>query len=222
MVSWPPARGRGPAGRGGGRSPRTTRCGSCEGQAVPGRVRTAGAVVAHLDDQEAPGWSWLGVVPCGRHIRRPDGFRDRDADFRVRVERFLIVGGRCAAKRSNIVEVPFFFLVRASARMMDLPAAGRMAGWPGYRGLPGTSGPGPAAGQLVPPCSAARLTATHAGPRLATGRPTGSGAGPGWGWPAAASPSRRDGAARRHQRTWNSLATMPLKFGGLPIGLVMT
>jgi hypothetical protein len=28
--------------------------------------------------------------------------------------------------------------------------------------------------------------------------------------------------ARRHQRTWNWLARMPLKFGGLPVGLVMT
>src|SRR5580693_2223876 len=46
---------------------------------------------------------------------------------RVRVARFLIVGGRCAARRLNIAVVPFF-LVRASARMMDLPAAGRLAG----------------------------------------------------------------------------------------------
>jgi hypothetical protein len=33
----------------------------------------------------------------------------------VRVERFLIVGGRCVARRLNIAEVPFF-LVRASVR----------------------------------------------------------------------------------------------------------
>ena len=34
---------------------------------------------------------------------------------RVRVERFLIVGGRCAARRSGMAGVPFF-LVRASVR----------------------------------------------------------------------------------------------------------
>src|SRR4029077_9120510 len=58
---------------------------------------------------------------------------------RLRGERFLIVGGRRVARRSNMVGVPFL-LVRASTRMMDLRASGGMAGWPGYRSLPGTSG----------------------------------------------------------------------------------
>jgi hypothetical protein len=44
----------------------------------------------------------------------------------------------------------------------------------------------------------------------------------GSGWLAVAGPSRWNTEARRHQRTWNWLARMPLKFGGLPIGLVMT
>jgi hypothetical protein len=61
---------------------------------------------------------------------------------RVRVERFLIVGRRYAAKRSNMVRLPFF-LAGASARITDRSAAGeqRPAWLAGYGGLPGTSGP---------------------------------------------------------------------------------
>src|SRR5580693_10783739 len=81
----------------------------------------------------------------------------------MRVDRFLIAGHRGAAKRSNMGEFLSSWPARAGA---DDGSAGSWpdAGWPGYRGLPGTSGLRPAAGPVVPPCSPTRLTATHAGP----------------------------------------------------------
>jgi hypothetical protein len=69
-------------------------------------VRRAGVGAAeHADEQ--------GGDHCGR--------ADREAARAG--ERFLMVGGRWAAKRSNMARVPFF-LVRARARMTDLSAAG--------------------------------------------------------------------------------------------------
>src|SRR5580658_5519748 len=53
--------------------------------------------------------------------------------------------------------------------MMDLPVTGeQLAGWqagPGIAACLAVQVLRPAAGQVVPPCSAARLTATRAGPQ---------------------------------------------------------
>ena len=116
-------------------------------------------------------------------------------------------------------------LVRLSRIDLDEMICRQLAGWQVGRGIAAclaVQALRPAAVQVVPPWSAApadrRTCRPPAGHRTAH-RIRGW---PGWGRPAAASPSRRDGAAGRHHRTWNSLAAMPLKFGGLPSGLVTT
>jgi hypothetical protein len=72
-------------------------------------------------------------LSCGALVGAGEHADEQGGDHRGRAgrgaavpgERFLIVGGQCAAKRSNMVGVPFF-LVRASGEEFksSVPAAG--------------------------------------------------------------------------------------------------